>query len=72
MRSPGSILTVKNPWESSRGPQSSRISIVASGVYGGHGAIFSEENFIFRRKIASLQILRPEPEGFQQNLSKGW
>ena len=40
----------KNPWESSRGPQPSRITIVASGVYGGHGAIFSEENPIFRRK----------------------
>ena len=34
----------KNLWESSRGPQPSQIIIVPSGVYGGHGAIFSEEN----------------------------
>ena len=40
----------KNLWESSRGPRPARIIIVPSGVHGGRGAIFSEENLIFRRE----------------------
>jgi len=37
--------------------------------------IFSEESLLSGEKIASLQILRPESEGFKQNLEgdgKGW
>ena len=36
------------------------LSIVPSGVYGGHGAIFAPENPIFQRKNRFLAVFAPE------------
>ena len=46
----GIIQAVEKPWESSRGPKSSRASIVPGGVYGGDGAIFVAGNLISQSK----------------------
>ena len=45
-----------------RGLGASRIPIVADGVNSDHGRGF------FPGNIAALQILQPEPVGFQQKL----
>ena len=55
------VQAVEKTQESAKGPQPFRFSIVVGGVYGDHAADFVH-------KIASLQILRPESEGFKQNL----
>ena len=68
---PSAIRLSKNLWESSRGPQPARIIIVPSGVYGGRGAIFSEENLIFRRENRFIADFAPgNPSGFQKKLER--
>ena len=61
--------TVEKPLESSRGPKPSRISIVPSGMYGGHGRIFAAENPIFQSKNRSLAVFAP---GNLKDFSKNW
>ena len=64
-----SCQTVENPSESSRGPKPSRISIVPSGMYGGHGRIFAAENPIFQSKNRFLAVFAP---GNLKDFSKNW
>ena len=63
------LQTVEKPLESSRGPKPSRISIVPSGMYGGHGRIFAAENPIFQSKNRSLAVFAP---GNLKDFSKNW
>ena len=48
--------TVEKTAENSRGPKSSRISIVPSGMYGEYGRIFAVENPIFQCKNRFLRF----------------
>ena len=63
------VQTVEKPLESSRGPKPSRISIVPSGMYGGHGRIFAAENPIFQSKNRFLAVFAP---GNLKDFSKNW
>ncbi len=63
------LQTVEKPLESSRGPKPSRISIVPSGMYGGHGRIFAAENPIFQSKNRFLAVFAP---GNLKDFSKNW
>ena len=46
-----------------------KASIVPSGVYGGHGAIFAAENPIFQSKNRFLAVFAP---GNLKDFSKNW
>ena len=50
----------KNPRRAREGRSPFELSIVPSGVYGGHGAIFAPENPIFQRKNRFLAVFAPE------------
>ena len=50
----------KNPRRAREGRSPFELSIVPSGVYGGHGAIFAPENPIFQRKNRFLAGSAPE------------
>ena len=50
----------KNPRRAREGRSPFELSIVPSGVYGGHGAIFAPENPIFQRKNRFLAVSAPE------------
>ena len=45
------------------------LSIVPSGMYGGHGAIFAAENLIFQSKNRFLAVFAPEN---LKDFSKNW
>ena len=53
-------LTVEKPRRAREGRSPFELSIVPSGVYGGHGAIFAPENPIFQRKNRFLAVSAPE------------
>ena len=52
--------TVKKLGRAREGRSPFELSIVPSGVYGGHGAIFASENPIFQRKNRFLAVSAPE------------
>ena len=52
--------TVKKLGRAREGRSPFELSIVPSGVYGGHGAIFAPENPIFQRKNRFLAVSAPE------------
>ena len=52
--------TVKKLGRAREGRSPFELSIVPSGMYGGHGAIFSPENPIFQRKNRFLAGSAPE------------
>ena len=55
-----SFQTVKKLGRAREGRSPFELSIVPSGMYGGHGAIFSLENPIFQRKNRFLAVSAPE------------
>ena len=55
-----SLRLSKNPRRAREGRSPFELSIVPSGVYGGHGAIFAPENPIFQRKNRFLAVSAPE------------
>ena len=56
----GGLRLSKNPRRAREGRSPFELSIVPSGVYGGHGAIFAPENPIFQRKNRFLAVSAPE------------
>ena len=59
-QSGGIFQTVKKLGRAREGRSPFELSIVPSGMYGGHGAIFSPENPIFQRKNRFLAGSAPE------------
>ena len=62
-------LTVEKPRRAREGRSPFELSIVPSGVYGGHGAIFAPENPIFQSKNRFLAVFAP---GNLLDFSKNW
>ena len=65
---PGFRLS-KNPRRAREGRNPLELSIVPSGVYGGHGTIFAPENLIFQSKNRFLAVFAP---GNLLDFSKNW
>ena len=63
------IQTVKKLGRAREGRSPFELSIVPSGVYGGHRAIFAPENPIFQRKNRFLAVFAP---GNLLDFSKNW
>ncbi len=61
--------TVKKPRRAREGRSPFELSIVPSGVYGGHGTLFAPENPIFQRKKRFLAVFAP---GNLLDFSKNW
>ena len=61
--------TVKNPRRAREGRNPLELSIVPSGVYGGHGTFFAPENLIFQSKNRFLAVFAP---GNLLDFSKNW
>ena len=62
-------LTVEKTRRAREGRSPFELSIVPSGMYGGHGAIFAPENPIFQSKNRFLAAFAP---GNLRDFSKNW
>ena len=66
------LQTVKKLGRAREGRSPFELSIVPSGVYGGHGAIFAPENPIFQRKNRFLAGSAPEKSSIFSGDWRGW
>ena len=66
---PAGFQSVEKPERAREGRSPFELSIVPSGVYGGHGTIFAAENFIFQSKNRFPAVFAL---GNPKDFSKNW